>query len=164
MQDEPTRWNSSLYMIQSVVEQKMAIYTYGADGPIPVLTASQLDIATKVINILSPIKEITRNISAEFCKIPFVRALRKVLEKEVEDTGVRSMKNKMLDSLHSRFDEVEDKDFLVLATILDPRYNIKLFHGYPVTLKLLLFRKFCLCVCMHACVACVCVCVCVSTP
>ena len=70
MQDEPTRWNSSLYMIQSVVEQKMAIATYGAaDGPIPVLTASQLDIATKVINILSPIKEITRNISADFSLI-----------------------------------------------------------------------------------------------
>ena len=33
------------------------------------------------------------------------------------------MKNKMLDSLHSRFDEIEDKDFLVLATILDPRYK-----------------------------------------
>ena len=56
-------------MIQSVVEQKMAIAAYGADGPIPVLTASQLDIATKVINILSPIKEITRNISAEFSLI-----------------------------------------------------------------------------------------------
>ena len=35
------------------------------------------------------------------------------------------MKNIMLDSLHSRFDEIEDKDFLALATILDPRYKDK---------------------------------------
>ena len=109
----------------------MAIAAYGADVSIPVLTASQLDIATKVINILSPIEEITKNISAEFSSIsqviPLVRALRQVLEKEVEDTGACSLKNKMLDSLHSRFDKIEDKDFLVLATILDPRYKDKLF-------------------------------------
>ena len=126
-------------MIQSVVEQKMAIAAYGADGSIPVLTASQLDIATKVINILSPIEEITKNISAEFSSIsqviPLVRALRKVLEKEVEDTGVRSMKNKMLHSLHSRFDKIEDKDFLVLATILDPRYKDKVLAGIVMSIQ-----------------------------
>ena len=37
------------------------------------------------------------------------------------------MKNKMLDSLHSRFDDIEDKEFLVLATLLDPRYKDKFF-------------------------------------
>ena len=130
-QDEPTRRNSSLYMIQSIVEQKMAVAAYGADGSIPVLSPSQLHIVAKVINILSPIEEITKNISVEAASIsqviPLVRALTKVLEKEVEDTGVRSMKNKMLDSLHSRFDDIEDKDFLVLATLLDPRYKDKFF-------------------------------------
>jgi len=117
-------------MIQSVVEQKIAI---AADGSISVLTASQLDIATKVSNILTPMEEITRNISAEAASIlqviPLVRALTKVLEKEVEDTGVHSMKNKMLDSLYSRFDDIEDKDFLVLATLLDPRYKEKFFSS-----------------------------------
>ena len=43
--------------------------------------------------------------------------------KEVEDTGVRSIKDKMLDSLHSRFDGIEDKNFLALATVLDLRYK-----------------------------------------
>ena len=63
-QDEPTRWNSSLYMLESVMEQKMALAVYGADGCVSVLTSSQLDTATKVINILTRIKEITKNISA----------------------------------------------------------------------------------------------------
>ena len=60
-QDEPTRWNSSLYMLESVMEQKMALAAYGTDGSISVLTSSQLDTATKVINILRPIEEITRH-------------------------------------------------------------------------------------------------------
>jgi len=38
-----------------------------------------------------------------------VRALARVLE-EVEDTGIRAMKNKMLCSLHSRFED-EDQEF-----------------------------------------------------
>ena len=116
-------------MIQSVVERKMDVAAYGADGSISVLTTLQLDMATKVINTLSPIEEITRHTSAEFSSItqviPLVKAQRKVLEKEVEDTGVRSMKNKMLNSLHSRFNEIEDKHFLVLATVLDSRYEDK---------------------------------------
>ena len=64
-QDEPTRWNSLLYMIWSVFEQKVAVAAYATNGSIPVLSSSQLDIAAKVINILSPIKEITKNIFAE---------------------------------------------------------------------------------------------------
>jgi len=112
---------------------KKAIAAYGADGSIPVLTASQLDIATKVINILSPIEETTKNISAESASIlqviPLVKALMKVLEKEVEDTGVRSMKNKMLDLLHSKFDDIKDKDFLVLAILLESRYKDKFFSS-----------------------------------
>ena len=59
-QDEPTKWNSSCYMLQSVVEQRMSLAAYGSDGSIPVLTATQLDIANKVMNVLSPIKEITK--------------------------------------------------------------------------------------------------------
>ena len=110
-------------MLQSVVEQKVSLAAYGADGAIPVLTASQLDTANKVINILAPIEEITQNISASISQvIPLVRALNKVL-KEDQDTGIR----KMLDSLHSRFDDIEEREFLVLATMLDPRHKNKFF-------------------------------------
>jgi len=47
-------------MLESIMEQKMALAAYGSDGSITVLTSTQLDIATKVINILSPIEEITK--------------------------------------------------------------------------------------------------------
>ena len=47
-------------MLQSVMEQKMALAAYGLDRNITVLTSTKLDIATKVMSILSPIEEITK--------------------------------------------------------------------------------------------------------
>jgi len=51
-------------MLESVMEQKMAFGAYGSDGSITVLTSTQLQIAAKVISILSPIEEIKEEISA----------------------------------------------------------------------------------------------------
>ena len=59
-QDVSTRWNSTLYMLQVVAEQKMALAAYATEYSIPQLTANQLDIAGKVITALSPIEEITK--------------------------------------------------------------------------------------------------------
>jgi hypothetical protein len=67
-QDEPTRWNSSLYMLQSIVEQKSAIAAYRAetsDNKIPHLPANQIDLANKLIALMTPIEEITRSISSD---------------------------------------------------------------------------------------------------
>ena len=119
-------------MVQSLVKQKIAIAAYGAHKSIPVLTASQFDIAAKIINILTPIEQITRNISTETAliwqAISNIRALAKVLE-EVEDTSIRAINNKLLCSLRSKFDDAEDQEFLVLAMLLDPRYKDRFFSS-----------------------------------
>ena len=60
IQDEPTRWNSTLYMMKRIVEQKMALGAYAMEYTIPQLTPHQLDLANKVIKVLSPIEEITQ--------------------------------------------------------------------------------------------------------
>ena len=59
-QDVSTRWNSTLYMIQSILEQKMALATYATENDIPQLTASQLEIAQKMTLVHAPIEEITQ--------------------------------------------------------------------------------------------------------
>ena len=140
-QDEPTRWNSSLYMLQSVVEQKMSVAAYGSDGTIPVLMSAQLDIANKVINVLSPVEEVTRSISEDkacIFVIPLVRGLRKTLEQSGENRGVRSMKSAMLESLQNRFCDTEETDFLVLSIMLDPRFKDN-FLVQQVLVKVLRF-------------------------
>ncbi len=134
-QDEPTRWNSTLYMLMSVQEQKMALGAYCSDHghSISQLTANQLDIVNKAIVVLNPIEEITKSISTEQASasliIPFIRALRKTLENHENDQGVQTMKQHMLSALNRRFADVESNSSLVLATILDCRFKDKFFSG-----------------------------------
>ena len=133
-QDVVTRWNSTLYMLQSIQQQKMALGAYSAQHDIPQLTANQFDLINKLINILTPIEDITQSISSEGSSlsivIPFVRALRNHLENNDDnDRGVRTMKHEMLKSLNTRFQEVETNELLVLATILDPCFKDKFFSG-----------------------------------
>jgi len=105
-QDEPTRRNTSLYMLESIIEQKVALAAYGVDGSIPLLTASQLDTANKVVKVLKPVEEITKCISKDDATIslviPLVYALQKTLEEHDDDSGVRRMKTEMLNSLQRR--------------------------------------------------------------
>lgn len=47
IQDEPTRWNSSLYMLQRILEQKMALAAYATEHMIIQLTSYQLELVAK---------------------------------------------------------------------------------------------------------------------
>ena len=132
--DVVTRWNSTLFMFQSVLEQKMALAAYCAEtGNIQQLTPHQLELMKKCVDILSPVEEITRSISADMASIsiviPYIRILTITLEKNNNDSGVQTMKGELLKSLKSRFAGIEEKKELALATLLDPRFKDKFFSG-----------------------------------
>ena len=82
-QDVCTRWNSSLYMVKSVIEQKMPLAAYATETGIVTLSPTQLDLAEKIVAALSPIEELTKSISADCASvslvIPFVKMLSKTL-------------------------------------------------------------------------------------
>ena len=84
-QDVPTRWNSTYYMLTSILEQKMALAAYATEKSIPNLTSHQLDLVSKVVTVLAPVEEIIQMISTEVAPvsvlIPLVRGLMKTLEK-----------------------------------------------------------------------------------
>lgn len=133
-QDVVTRWNSTLYMLKSVQEQKMALAAYSVENNIPQLTSNQLDLVNKLITLLTPVEEITQSISSDDSSasviIPFVRALRKHLEiNDESDRGVRTMKEQMLLSLNRRYAQAESNEPLVLATLLDPCFKDKCFSN-----------------------------------
>ena len=136
VQDEPTRWNSTLYMLQRLIEQKMALGAYATEYSIPQLTPHQVTLANKVIKIMAPIEEVTKSISADAATvsviIPFVRILSKTLSQNDEDSGVRTMKNEMKSSLMRRFSNIEENEKLTVATLLDPRFKDKFFTGQLV--------------------------------
>ena len=82
-QDVRTRWNSTLYMVKSVVEQKMALAAYASETGIVTLSPPQLDLIDNIIASLSPIEELTKSTSADCASvsliIPFVKMLSKTL-------------------------------------------------------------------------------------
>ena len=60
-QDELIRWNSTLYMLQSINTQKMALAAYATEyGSITMLNTHQLDLVRKIIAMLEPVEEITK--------------------------------------------------------------------------------------------------------
>ena len=92
----------------------MALAAYSAEnGSIQQLSAHQLGLVKKCVDILSPIEEVTRSISAKLASIsiviPYIRVLTRTLEKNEDDSGVRTMKGQILHSLKSRFAGIEEK-------------------------------------------------------
>ena len=105
-QDVVTRWNSTLYMFESVLEQKMALAAYCTEtGSIQQLTPHQLELMRRCVDILSPIEEITHSISSDLASIsiviPYIKILTKTLEKNDNDSSIRTMKGELIKSLKS---------------------------------------------------------------
>jgi len=127
-QDELTRWNSTLHMLQSIDTQNMALAAYATEyGSIIMLNTHQLDLVRKVIATLEPVEGITKMISTDAAAasvlIPLLKALEKSLTKHHNDSGIQTMKSEMLSSLNRRFENVEKHGELIIATMLNPRYK-----------------------------------------
>lgn len=129
IQDVPTRWNSTFYMIASLLEQKSAISVYAADHQLPAtLTANDWTLLEKVNTLLAPFEEITKQVSFATSTalevIPSVVVLKRLLVKETtEDSGIKTMKATLLAAVDTRFQNVEAEPLYAVATILDPRYK-----------------------------------------
>ena len=148
LKQDITRWNSTFYMLKSIQEQKMALAAYAAEnGGIQQLSSNQLDLLRKCIEILSPVEEITRSISADLASIsviiPYVRILKRTLEKNTDDSGIRTMKTELLHSIKLRFTGIEENKVLSLATYLDLRFKDKFFSGNIIkaTIKEMLLEE-----------------------
>lgn len=61
-----TRWNSSLYMLRRVLQQKCALNVFAAEHTLPAtVTAHQWELMDKTADVLSPFEELTRDVSRE---------------------------------------------------------------------------------------------------
>ncbi|XP_016392202.1 zinc finger BED domain-containing protein 4-like isoform X1 [Sinocyclocheilus rhinocerous] len=112
-QDVQTRWNSSLYMLQSLLQQKRALSVFAAERTLPAtLTAHQWELMNKTADVLSPFEELTRDVSRETATaadvIPAITVLRRVLSREDDDDqGIKTMKRTLLEAVEKRFADVE---------------------------------------------------------
>ena len=87
---------------ESILEQKMALAAYSTENSIAQLTPVQLELAKRIVLVLSPVEEVTKSISKETATlsvvIPNIRALLWSWEKQ-DDQGIRTMKEEMIKSL-----------------------------------------------------------------
>lgn len=96
---------------------------------------------------MSPVEEITRSIFADLASIsviiPYVRILKRTLEKNTDDSGIRTMKTALLHSIKLCFTGIEENKVLSLATYLDPRFKDKIFSGNIIkaTIKEMLLEE-----------------------
>lgn len=132
IQDEPTRWNTTYYMLERLLEQRMAVTAANVELNVPVeLQSSHWTLAEKVVQILKIFEEATVAASSDHASasivIPIVNSIIRSLETEDNDSGVSQMKRQMLVSLHARFADIESNKLYVMATILDPRFKQRVF-------------------------------------
>ncbi|XP_038133403.1 zinc finger BED domain-containing protein 4-like [Cyprinodon tularosa] len=132
-QDVSKQWNSTFYMMQSLVEQKRALGTYAADFDLPVtLTANQWGIHENMITLLAPFEQLTREISSAQASvsevIPAVMALIRLLSKQVSQTEVCRQPKVLCWKLSVLALMVcKEKHFYAVATMLDARFKDSYF-------------------------------------
>ena len=132
IQDEPTRWNTTFYMLQRVVELRVASTTAGVELDVPVeLTSSNWLLTEKVVKILQIYEEATREASGNYATvavvIPVVKSIMRSLEISDSDAGVTRMKREMLRSLRECYRQMESNEYYAIATLLDPRFKQSIF-------------------------------------
>jgi len=65
-QDVATRWNSTFYLMKSLLDQKRALGVYGADHELPAcLSAYQWGLVENMTTLLTPFEQLTREISSQ---------------------------------------------------------------------------------------------------
>ena len=132
-QDVQTRWNSTYYMMQSLLEQRRALAMYATDYDLPAtLTLSQWGVMENMLSILAPFEEMTRDISsAAACVstvIPSVLALTRLLATDADkDEGIKTAKRTLLAAVKRRFASIQTEPLYCVATLLDPRYKDRFF-------------------------------------
>ncbi|XP_035769102.1 zinc finger BED domain-containing protein 4-like [Neolamprologus brichardi] len=134
-QEVQTRWNSTFYMIQTLIEQKQALGIFVSEyGLTDMLMAHQWTLQEKVISVLGPFEELTRKVSSSDAMaadvIPAVTVLHRFLTRETdEDRGIKAMKGTLAAAVRMQFTDVEENPLYGNAMLLNLRYTNRFFSS-----------------------------------
>lgn len=133
-QDIPTRWNSTFYLLERLLEQKRAISLYCVDveSKLVNLNQNQWNLIENCVSILKPFEEVTKKMSYADSiiseVIPTTTMLLHFLKKKSQSPeGLGTMIDSLKKNLEERFHKLEDDVNYKLATILDPRFKCAFF-------------------------------------
>lgn len=134
IQDVKTRWNSTFYMLERLLEQKRPITLYIIENDVTFqnLSSTQWQLLEDCLMLLKPFEEVTKRISSSVASIseviPNVTTLLKYLARaNIFSENISAMRLSLISGLKVRFKELEINENYFLATLLDPRYRMQFF-------------------------------------
>lgn len=149
IQDVPTRWNSTYYMLERMQELRSCITVYCAETSENLnfsnLTSNQWELLRSTLKVVRPFEEITKTISSTESiisdVIPILTTLRKFLTSNSALYGIGTTKQTLLENLTRRFANIETNKHYVTATVLDPRYKIAFFSTNVCEIKRIILKE-----------------------
>jgi len=136
LQDVETRWNSTYLMLERLGEQRKAVTLYCVEeGTIDTLSASDWELAERIVKVLKPFYEATVEISSDqtclSVMVPMVTMLLGKVQARPEptDRGLQQLKAALRDAIQRRFAFARTTPAIVVATLLDPRFKDEYFNS-----------------------------------
>lgn len=133
----PTRWNSTLKMIERLIEIQDVLEATVAilHKPVELFTFEEWQVLKELCNILRPFNEITIEMSAEKFTtvsklIVLIRGLQSFLSKKKSENNIiiiSTLLERFINNVTKRFHRLEYNEILAISTFLDPRFKSKGF-------------------------------------
>ena len=133
IQSVETRWNSTFTMLQRFVllSREVGTILLSIPGSPAMLTAIELQLATEIIEILSPLEKMTKEVCGERYVIaskiiPLLNCFKHKMQSirdNLKTPVALSLLDRLQQSITSRFGQIEHNSIMAVSTILDPRYK-----------------------------------------
>lgn len=133
IQDVPSKWRTSFFMLERLVEQKKAIDEMSIECNFrEMISCDQWEVMLSVCNALKPFEVAYREMSNRTATlgqvIPLVHILNRKIDLLFDETvGIDNMLKSLKEAMVSRMSATLHDPTYTWATMLDPRYKTSLF-------------------------------------
>ncbi|XP_049627499.1 zinc finger BED domain-containing protein 4 isoform X2 [Suncus etruscus] len=133
VQDVPSKWSTSLHMLERLIEQKRAVHELAVECHFrELISFDQWEVMQSVCHALKPFDAASREMSAHTSTlsqvIPMIHILHRKIEMLFEETvGIDTLLKSLKEAVVSRLAATLHDPRYLFATLLDPRYKASLF-------------------------------------
>ncbi|XP_029522151.1 zinc finger BED domain-containing protein 4-like [Oncorhynchus nerka] len=133
IQDVPSKWRTSFFMLERLVEQKKAVDEMSIECNFrEIISCDQWEVMQSVCNALKPFEVACREMSNRTATlgqvIPLIHILNRKIDMLFDETmGIDNMLKSLKEAMVSRMSSTLHDPRYTWATMLDPRYKTSLF-------------------------------------